>query len=1327
MSTNVGKKNIAHKGSGHGVVGPPAMSLVSPPAPPAPTPFVYSAQASNAKKTKKKFIIGGKEVMVKGSTMSLDPPANQPSQPTGGDVVTHATKNVAVMTMGSASLVVTGKDVCATGDMAALNVITDQSSVAQVQMPLLEAGDFEAAKAAAAAAAAELVKKWRAFPPSKSNQCRGGHPVDLGTGYVVDDAVDLELPGFVPLVWSRAYSSADPSRRGALGKGGWVHNFEQWLSPSDSGLRLYDEEGLPVDFAQPGPDNASFHRGKRLELRVVGAAVEITDLKTRFTRVFSGRADGRMVLRAIRDSRGHAISLTYDNDALVTVEDSVGRELRITNDEQGRVRRVEVWAKTPGTDEAPSCRTWFEYGYHPEGELASHTNALAHAEGWEYDGLHRMVRATLRNGVSFYYQYHPELGYCSRTWGDGGLHDLHIELDLANGETRTTQTARARRYQWKNGIVHREETFDGKWSIEREYDEDELLVAMRDGAGLGPSWKFDARGNPVEGIDPAGNSTRWIYDGTRMARRVDPTGLEHRHEFDPHGSLVRLTFPSGVAYDFDLDREGRLAAVHGPEGCRVRFQYDEQSNLIAETSARGGTTAYRYDALGNVVEEVDALGRVSRAQYDVMGRLVQVDRADGTTVRASYDKLGNTRTLTDALGATTHLEHSGTGRLAKLTRADGQAYQFLYDTDERLVEVINPRSERYHYEYDSADQLTAERTYDGRLVSYRYDAAGHLARADSGEGGWREYSYDEHGYVLTDRGEDVAITYSRDKLGRVERAVCQDVTGKVVTAFERDRYGRVTADIQNGRAVRYEYDDRGYRVARVLPGGQRTEYAFAEDGAFAGATHDGARLSISHDKLGRERARALGDWKQESEYDLMDRLVTQRFLAGAVPRELEVRRYGYDAKGRLTSVDSDVSGVSQYRYDRIDQVLEASTRGLREIFEYDPNGSLARLVEEVEGGGAGAGTFRTRKGNRLVAADKSRFVYDGAGRCIQRVEADKGATTYGWDSKNRLREVVSPDGGRVRFSYDALGRRVRKDVLGPASELRAPERRSVEFLWDGFALAEEIESRGSEVRSRVHVHEPGTFLPILQAEGDKTYAVVTDYVGTPKELVDEKGRVVWRARHGLYGNVVSVERAEDGVESPFRLLGQYADAETGLAHTTFRYFDPETGRWLSPDPLGLLGGPNHYAFDKAPTVGVDPLGLSSGHPILATQPAYMPPGDVMVAMAKPSTRATLIPPADRYVNPGHHDPNGGILRYNPQKSVLPSNHVDLFNRSIPVHDETSGKVVRWTREVRGKEVIYHRFDGDSGVYHWNGSTAGKTLAGVPRELAMDLVPKCVKG
>src|SRR3954470_22929658 len=102
----------------------------------------------------------------------------------------------------------------------------------------------------------------------------------------------------------------------------------------------------------------------------------------------------------------------------------------------------------------------------------------------------------------------------------------------------------------------------------------------------------------------------------------------------------------------------------------------------------------------------------------------------------------------------------------------------------------------------------------------------------------------------------------------------------------------------------------------------------------------------------------------------------------------------------------------------------------------------------------------------------------------------------------------------------------------------------------------------------------------------------------PKELNDPAGMVAWAAAHSAwgkvvetYGNPLSELNRGRKVSSPFRLLGQYADEETGLCYTRFRYFDPEVGRWCSPDPIGIAGGPNLYAFDGSPTSRVDPLGL----------------------------------------------------------------------------------------------------------------------------------------
>jgi hypothetical protein len=99
MGTTIGNKDIATTGSGHTVVTPPAVSLnpPTPPAGPVPVPYPYMARSATATKVKKSLKAGGKPVLVKGSVLNVDPPANQPSQPTGGDVVTHAVKGKATV------------------------------------------------------------------------------------------------------------------------------------------------------------------------------------------------------------------------------------------------------------------------------------------------------------------------------------------------------------------------------------------------------------------------------------------------------------------------------------------------------------------------------------------------------------------------------------------------------------------------------------------------------------------------------------------------------------------------------------------------------------------------------------------------------------------------------------------------------------------------------------------------------------------------------------------------------------------------------------------------------------------------------------------------------------------------------------------------------------------------------------------------------------------------------------------------------------------------------------------------------------------------------
>ena len=117
----------------------------------------------------------------------------------------------------------------------------------------------------------------------------------------------------------------------------------------------------------------------------------------------------------------------------------------------------------------------------------------------------------------------------------------------------------------------------------------------------------------------------------------------------------------------------------------------------------------------------------------------------------------------------------------------------------------------------------------------------------------------------------------------------------------------------------------------------------------------------------------------------------------------------------------------------------------------------------------------------------------------------------------------------------------------------------------------------------------------------------------------------------------------------------------------------------------------------------------------------------MVAMSKSSTKNHLLR-VDKYVNPGHHDPTGGgPVPYNPTKSVLPSNHVELFTSSTAVRNPKNGTVTRWAKEGEGRDAVYHRFQESSpNEFHWNGSTKGRTKSGEAREIALHEVPGSIR-
>src|SRR5439155_26863944 len=102
-------------------------------------------------------------------------------------------------------------------------------------------------------------------------------------------------------------------------------------------------------------------------------------------------------------------------------------------------------------------------------------------------------------------------------------------------------------------------------------------------------------------------------------------------------------------------------------------------------------------------------------------------------------------------------------------------------------------------------------------------------------------------------------------------------------------------------------------------------------------------------------------------------------------------------------------------------------------------------------------------------------------------------------------------------------------------------------------------------------------------------AIVTDLTGTPTELIDAEGAIRWHGRTTLWG--VPFFAPQQAADCPLRFPGQYHDPETGLSYNYFRYYDPETARYSSPDPLGLAAAPNHHAYVNNPHTAADPVGL----------------------------------------------------------------------------------------------------------------------------------------
>ncbi|WP_283117060.1 MULTISPECIES: RHS repeat-associated core domain-containing protein, partial [unclassified Neisseria] len=152
---------------------------------------------------------------------------------------------------------------------------------------------------------------------------------------------------------------------------------------------------------------------------------------------------------------------------------------------------------------------------------------------------------------------------------------------------------------------------------------------------------------------------------------------------------------------------------------------------------------------------------------------------------------------------------------------------------------------------------------------------------------------------------------------------------------------------------------------------------------------------------------------------------------------------------------------------------------------------------------------------------------------------------------------------------------------------------------DGSHLLQEVHPDG---RYTYLYTDPDSYEPLAQVcnwtneDGEskqQTHYFHCDQIGIPREMTDKDGNLLWFGNYTGWGRLKEETKVTYNAYQPFRLQNQYADRETGLHYNFFRYYEPDAGRFVNQDPIGLAGGSNLYWALQNSQMWADPLGLSS--------------------------------------------------------------------------------------------------------------------------------------
>ena len=690
---------------------------------------------------------------------------------------------------------------------------------------------------------------------------------------------------------------------------------------------------------------------------------------------------------------------------------------------------------------------------------------------------------------------------------------------------------------------------------------------------------------------------------SRVHKKTDSAGLEFTYEYDGRDRITKVTRPDGTwtAYAWGCCE---VESTTDSTGRTTKYIHDKNENTRAMIDAEGRIAQYSYDPNGNLTKLLDGNGNVTEWTYDEKNRLAEVLFGDGLAHRYEHDDANNEVKFMNARGSTVTYTHKPNGDPSGYHGAGLDAVEFEYDDLNRLTLMRDGQGETT-FDYDDINRtISVDGPMANDVIVYTYDEL------------WR----------LKDRSIDgVSMGISYDHLGRVDQLSTPlsvpappGVTtppGAFVFHFRGASDHLDYVDYPNGQRTTYDYygDPKNQRLKEIL-------HTFP-----ASQTPPLLDLTISHFRYDYDRRGNINEWTSQThsatlldrysfQYDQVEQLIQADLNQVEVGLGAELNdgiilksfSYFYDQAGNRSGQDID-GNPRTYHHNELGQRIQETSDGFIRIRgEVDepatvtvnevvakmlsvPHSEKMQFEAEVDLRTLGAdGVVEVRATDAQGHVRRSQYRFPAQSESSQDLIYDDdgnltfdGDRAFEWDALSRLTAIVRGL-QRSEFAYDGLGRRVR--ITEKENGVITSEKR---FLWCGFEICEERDGSGTTVKR---------FFPLgvqyVSGANTDSYFYTTDHLGSVRALTDVGGDVLIRYDYDPFGTQTEVDAAQSAPDTDFGFQGMYHHAPSGLNLTLFRAYDPAIGRWLSRDPIGIVGGLNQYvAFEGNGIMFTDPTGL----------------------------------------------------------------------------------------------------------------------------------------